>query len=161
MSCPGAARSCFVLLQGKVCICVAHHFLSLVNRGLCYMSSLIAGHCTLVQSRVHRGHVGKADIVQGKSSREKQNSRVELRYRKRSISFVWAATATTNTRVIFLLANLVKPALHEPNATLKKNFCLFPCCRSQHPIWNVELDGLKSTPGKRDWSTRVTQDKTE
>lgn len=69
MSCPGAARSCFVL-QGRVCICVAHHFLSLVNGGLCYMSSLIAGHCTLVKSRVQKGQVGKADIVQGKSSRK-------------------------------------------------------------------------------------------
>lgn len=34
------------------------------------MSSLIAGHCTLVKSRVQKGQVGKADIVQGKSSRE-------------------------------------------------------------------------------------------
>lgn len=40
----------------------------LMGSGLCYMSSLIASYCTSVKSGVQEGQVGKADIVQGKSS---------------------------------------------------------------------------------------------
>lgn len=53
--------------------------------------------------------VGKAEVEGGAAISE-----------KRSTGFVWAVTATTNTRLIFAAANLVKPALHQVNARLKK-----------------------------------------
>lgn len=114
--------------RGRFCVGVAHHFLSLVNvGGLCCLSSLIAGHCTSVKSGAGKTlcketAARKAELeggapISGGGGREGG-----------SIRFVWAVTATTNTRLIFAAANLVKPALHKVNARLKKNFCLLPGC---------------------------------
>lgn len=81
MSCPGgrvllAAALCY---RGRFCICVAHHFLSMANRGegqLCYMSIRIAGHCTSAKSTVRElasWRVGKADAVHGNGSEESRS----------------------------------------------------------------------------------------
>lgn len=133
MSCPGgrALLAAALCCRGRFCVCAAHHFLSLVNgvmgEGLCYMSSLIAGHCTLVKSRVQKPASWQSRHCARKRPGEKQKWRAERGYRKKgSISFVWAVTATTNTGLIFAPANLVRPALRKVNARLKKNVLFVP-----------------------------------